>query len=270
MKRWFVVGALLLIALALFLWWQNTDDPNVLYEELLTEELKEEINAALIKQYDTEVNWKYKKHPCLGTINGCTIVQTPGTMPMMTAHGVLEIAGYIFEQWGSFDLYAYRNGEACQLQEAYEEGWLTKEQIEVIHRKSHEYYAMETTEKRETAGELDIYGEPFSEPLKQEISVAFSTQYGTDIDWDDPYTFYGMRKGCAIFMTAEQKADSAYCMQLICRFPFEWRYPFNLYAYRDGEVCLLEEACEREWLGLNDISLMRERNVAYYVALYNS
>ena len=59
-------------------------------------------------------------------------------------------------------------------------------------------------------------------------------------------------------------------MKIIANFPYEWHYPFELYVYHDGEVCTLEEACEREWLTLTDISVMRERNVEYYVAVNNS
>ena len=66
MKKWFVFGALLIIALALSIWWQNTNDPNVLYNKVLSEEFKAEVNDALIEQCATEVNakvnWEYEDH----------------------------------------------------------------------------------------------------------------------------------------------------------------------------------------------------------------
>ncbi len=270
MKRWFVLNALLLIALALFLWWQNANDPNILYEEPLTVELKEEINHALIMQCDTKVNWEYAKNAYYGTINGCSIVRTPGKMDMMTIVGRMEIAGYMFEWWGSFGLHAYRDGGACELKEAYEKGWLTKEQIEVIHAKSHEYYAEKIRTVREAAGDTYINADPLSEQMEEEISGAFLTQHDIAVDWDYAYTFYGMISGCTIIMTTEQESAPKYCMQLISRCPFEWRTPFCLYAYRDGEVCALEKAYDKGWLTVSDIELIRERNVQYYAALYHS
>ena len=56
-------------------------------------------------------------------------------------HGHIEIAGYVFESPNAIGLYAYRDGEVCELKEAYEKGWLTKEHIEIIHERHLEIYA---------------------------------------------------------------------------------------------------------------------------------
>lgn len=141
MKKYIGIVLLLVIALALFFWWQNTNDPNVLYNDPLSDEMKTTIQNKVVLKYDTSVQWRGtgSNEPYYGTINDCIVVQTslPDVMwPAVLYNVKLEIAGYTFRgSYPDFNLCVYCDGEVCLLDEAYENGWLTKEQIGKIYEK---------------------------------------------------------------------------------------------------------------------------------------
>ena len=126
-------------------------DPNTLYEEVLTEEVKTKIKDKIVLKYDTVISWHiydmaYEQpayeYPYYGTINGCVIFrQTLAGMNDAPRRTLLEVADYTFEWSKAYDFYVYRNEEVLNLKEAYEAGWLTKEQIGVLHEKHSGYYA---------------------------------------------------------------------------------------------------------------------------------
>ena len=127
-------------------------DPNVLYEETLTEEVKTKIKNKVVLKYDTVVSWhlydtahEYPSYnyPYYGTVNGCVIVrQSLAGMNDAPGRTLLEVADYTFEWCEAFDFYVYRDGEVFTLQEAYESNWLTKEQVGAIHEKHSGFYAL--------------------------------------------------------------------------------------------------------------------------------
>lgn len=250
-------------------------DPNVLYQDPLSEERKEEINKVLKIGLDY-VDPFYGS--CVyGTINDCVIIREPADIDMGPTKGYFEVAGYMFQWSSDFGFLVYRDGEVSRLKEAYEKGWLTEKQIEVIHAESHKRYANRIRLTTETDfyphnyySDRYLYRDPLSESLKKMVSEAFLTQCGIAVDWDYDYTFYGTINGYAILMAVDQAAEPAYCAKWIGKYPFEWVAPFTLYAYQDGKVYELQEAFDKEYLDEWNIYFIRERNIQYYAALYHS
>lgn len=142
MKRSLVLFVLLTVVLTLFAGCQTAKDPNVLYNEPLSEELKEEISYELLTEHDIKIEWGFVD-PYYGTINDyiVLIIHPNFNGGVITVEWQQEIADYIFK-WGEpiGGFYVYRNGDTCELGEAYEKGWLTKEQIGKIHERHLEYY----------------------------------------------------------------------------------------------------------------------------------
>lgn len=273
MKKLFAFLILLTMMLTLFSGCKEVRDPDLIYKVPLSEEMKEEINDVIKVNLDY-VNY-YEGSSYYGMINDCVIIRDSTYIDMgVVVYGRYEIAGYLFEWIHEFTILVYRDGESCTLQEAYEKGWLTKKQVEVIHTQNHRRYA----ERIRLIRAIDSYisypeKEPLSEQKKQEISGAFLKRYNTALDWNNAYTFYGTLNygtvnNCAILMTVEQEAEPAYCLQKIAHTPFEWLAPFKLYAYCDGEVCELQEAYDKGWFNRHHIELIRERNIQNYVAIY--
>ena len=151
MKKAIVFFALAVVVLMLFSGCQTPRDPNVLFEDTPSEDQQQKINHALVLQCDIVVNWylyedgaEYPSYwyPYYGTINNCAIVRENHTeIAEIPYERTFEIAGYTFNWMYRFDLFAYRDGEACKLEEAYEKGWMTKKQIGIIHEKHQELYA---------------------------------------------------------------------------------------------------------------------------------
>ena len=141
MKKAILVIVLLSMGFTLFAGCRISRNSNVLYNDPLSDEMKTTIKNKVVLKYDTSVQWHGagSDEPYYGTINDCIVVQTslPNVMwPAVVYNVKLEIAGYTFRGiYPDFNLCVYRDGEVCLLEEAYENGWLTKEQIGKIYEK---------------------------------------------------------------------------------------------------------------------------------------
>ena len=143
MKRFFALLVITIMLLSCFTGCKVFYGPNNLYRESLSDEVKTKIRTkVLLLEYDDLIYWD-GTDPYYGTINDCIIVRVLpyGQMFVPEQRGHIEIAGYNFETPKPIRLYAYRDDEACELKEAYERGWLTKEHIEEIYERHNEIYA---------------------------------------------------------------------------------------------------------------------------------
>lgn len=142
LKRWLPSIIFLSVALVIVICCQFAD-PNVLWQLPLSEADKQHLSHALVLQCDDVINWNISEawggEPYYGTINDCTIFRTDHPSIWDTERGRLEVAGYIFYWIDPFRLYAYRDGEVCLLEKAYEKGWLTKEHIGRIHEEHEDF-----------------------------------------------------------------------------------------------------------------------------------
>ncbi len=134
---------ILALVVSLFAGCQEPYDPDKLYTDPPSQEVCKEIHSTfmdrgmiIFRYNDIGVNydWFY------GTINGC-IVAFYDSSDMAIYFPGWEIAGYTFEYGSPFEIYVYRDGEVCLLQEAYEKGWLTKIQIGKIYERHNELFA---------------------------------------------------------------------------------------------------------------------------------
>ena len=148
-KRWIPAILVLVMAVSIFIYCKATDD-NVLWYVPLSDEAKEQLDNAFLLQSNDSFCWESPVaygDPYYGSINGCMILKTDQVAVGMEI-GRIEIADHIFYWDGPFRLYAYREGEFCLLEEAYERGWLTEEHIEKIYREHQERIALWTEEKQ--------------------------------------------------------------------------------------------------------------------------
>ena len=274
MKKWFVFGALLLIALAVFFWWQNTNDPNVLYEDTLSNQFKGEISAAFLDKYGSEFYWGVK--PDIGTINGCTVLAVRDGFETDIERHSITIADFEFRVSA---LFAYRSGEVCRLQEAYENGWLTKEHIGLIHAKYQEieknwdiYYQewLEQKEAEKNSPEASvIYRKELTEEEKQNIRTLVLEKYNEIVRWGyvDPY--YGTINNYSVVVVHPRKmSDEGAWIQQIAGCTFEWDSPIGIYVYYHAKynlsfVYTLQAAYENGLLTEKQIGEIYKRHLEY-------
>lgn len=138
MKKAILMIVLLGIISVLLAGCHATQKSNILYDDPLSEEIKQNISYALLMQCDVKMTWN-ESDLYYGTINNCIVFRF-GPEACLDVLSHTEIAGYRFNWFYTpLRFYAYRDGEVCELSEAYEQGWLTKEQIGKIHEK-HELF----------------------------------------------------------------------------------------------------------------------------------
>ena len=137
MKRITSLCAVVVVLLLVLSGCQMFLDSDSLYRERLSDEEKTKIYNRILIDYNDFIYWENvsgeSTEPYYGTINGCIILQAIRVEQLSFGPACIEIAGYTFKTHQPIGLYAYRNGEASTLQEAYEKGWLTKEQIGKIY-----------------------------------------------------------------------------------------------------------------------------------------
>lgn len=148
-KRWIPTVLFVTVALSIFIYCKVTDD-NTLWYVPLSDEAKQQLDQEFFLQSSGRFHWESPVaygDPYYGSINGCIILKTDQVSVGMEI-GRIEVADYIFYWDGPFRLYAYREGEFCLLEEAYERGWLTEAHIEKIYHEHQERIALWTDEKQ--------------------------------------------------------------------------------------------------------------------------
>ena len=108
-------------------------DPDVLSLTPPSKEVLKELSDAFTN--NGLANWleNYPDH-CggswiYGTINGCIVVFIEG---QLHAEWEIYVADCEFVYGSSFLIEVYKDGEVCELKDAYEKGWLTKDHIKQL------------------------------------------------------------------------------------------------------------------------------------------
>lgn len=279
MKRLITFFVLSAVMLTLFAGCESPSDPNVLYEDPLSNKLKKEISTAFSEKYGFEFDWDCVK-PDIGTINGCTVVVIRSeSMAEIELHKVV-ISDFEFRNSGPLFLYAYRNGEVCYLREAYEKGWLTKEHIGLLHAKYEEIqqnwsvYYLEWIEAQKEAHNNSsdanlLYKKALTEEEKENIRALILKKFDEIVRWGyvDPY--YGTINNYSVVIVHPRKtSDGEAWFQEIAGYTFEWDSPIGLYVYYHdkysiGVVYTLQEAYEEGWLTESQIGMIHERHEQY-------
>ena len=146
MKKVFAILIILAMSLSFFAGCQSANpdatqptgsiDPNVLSVVPLTAEVRKEIHDVLLGVGENVVLSENPKEGdgYYGIINECIVVR--GNDGVIDVNSCIRVADCTFVNGTSFRIFVYRDGEICELQEAYDEGWLTEEhiqQLEVRH-----------------------------------------------------------------------------------------------------------------------------------------
>lgn len=175
----------------------NPMDPDVLYEETLTEEVKTKIKNKVVLKYDVIVNWNIYtvshaypayEYPYYGTINSCVIIrQSHAGMNDAPRRHLLEVAGYAFEWCEAYEFYVYRDEMVYNLAEAYEAGWLTQAQIGKIHEKHSAYYAqwLEAHPNYNNTFDVGAYLSAYENNIYQSLYQLDGESYGRIISSSD-------------------------------------------------------------------------------------
>lgn len=277
MRKAFLIIALLALVLSLFAGCQAPRDPNVLYDDPPSNMLKIEISTAYTEKYGSEFDWDCAK-PDIGTINGCTVIVVRGWSADMPMYRLI-IADHEFWYSGPLSLFAYRNGEICHLQEAYENGWLTKEQIGLLHAKYEKiqenwgvYYEEWLTQKEEYEDSSDvnlIYKRTLTDEEKENIRALVLEKYDEIVRWGyvDPY--YGTINDYSVVIAHPRKSfEDEVWRQEIAGCTFEWDSPIGLYVYYHDKynlsfVYTLQAAYEKGLLTEKQIGAIHERHEQY-------
>ena len=95
----------------------------------LTAEVRKEIHDVLLDMGENVVLSEKPKEGdgYYGIINECIVVR--GNDGTLDVESCISVAGCAFVNGAPFRIFVIRDGEICEIQEAYEKGWLDEEHI---------------------------------------------------------------------------------------------------------------------------------------------
>lgn len=265
MKKAFVSFILFAVVVSLFAGCRSVD--LTLSFEPLSDEAKALIDDKVSADQERRVDWEGTgwNEPYYGTINGFAIVQASRGY-LVNNTGYTGVAGYGFKAEGYFfELYAYRDGKVYTLFEVYKNGWLTKEQIGIIHERHQQIHEAWFQDVASWPSDLDpdyYYPDTFPDAKKEELTALLLTKYSREIDWDSACKYTGVINGFDVFMIVNYGtvAGTIYCTLEVADCKFQWDDPFMIYLYRDKEIYKLEEVYEKGWLRKEHVEQIHEEH----------
>ena len=206
-----------------------------------------------------------------GDFNGYTIIFRYYTS-MITSDGLRVIAGYEFRHPEQFQIYAYKDGEFHALEDAYQNGWLTDEQIEEIYnihwykyqKKIHpSFYA--NYESLKGVQEPASYVPPVDKEYLKEVESRWLEEFGYEINWMDIERrhydgagFHGVISQCFVISLETDDIEQSNTLFTIGEYDFINPNNFVILCYREGEFYTLKEACDNGWLKNSDLEIIWE------------
>ena len=97
----------------------------------LDAKLQKKVEAAWWEAKNCELGWTVKRGPrYYGSYNGAVVIFVEG---MTGAEQIIGVDGVMIKHNCGFAMYVYKDGEILKdIKEAYEKGWLTKENVQTI------------------------------------------------------------------------------------------------------------------------------------------
>ena len=243
---------------------------------VLSDEKLAELNSAYMKQYGhkftisppppdiSEVKGGDQFHGiyCYGNFDGSIVIFSPGMLAVVTSK---EIAGHIFSYGSSFSLTCYHDGVFYPLEEAYEKGLISADEIGIAaerHRAVMEYNHFSSSYY------MAIYQMKFYDISQVDgIEKAFKDK-GIPFEWfdiknsehyrSDAIRIYGTFNGCSILL--QMKPNTEGKTTVVAESYFHSETELNLWAYYDGVLYSLEEAYEKGYLTQRNIGVAAARH----------
>lgn len=172
-----------------------------------------------------------------GTYDGYDVIYLPTFDAAMTQK---QIGNAVFENRYTFELYAYREGQFYDLQQAYEEGWLTDvmlQQIAQIHAQFQDVL-FPTLDEDVLSGDVAA-----------RMKAAFLRQYVKEDGWSEKdltVISYGEYDGAYVaFISGIFDYTQALTSEKVGNLTFHYHTGQKLLVFFDDELMQLPEAYER-------------------------
>ncbi len=243
----------------------------------LDRETREELEEAHLNQYGYELSLEFSHSDpgerlgttCYGVFEDCIVIFYPTQLTVITEK---NIAGSRFSHGSSFVLLGYHDGVFYPLEEAYEKGFITKEEVAAAaecERKIGRYNGLlATLHKAELSLQLP------EEATKEKIEDAFR-QKGISLPWMDlrdesnftteHLRSYGDLDGCTVLVQVDPQGEGR-TISIADRY-YHSRSELTLWGYYKGVLYPLEEAYEKGYISQFNVGVAscRHSDVENYV-----
>ena len=209
---------------------------------------------------------------CYGNFDSCIVVFSP---TVMQAIGTSVVAGEVFTYSTLFNLWGYHDGVFYNLSEAYEKGFITKEEVREAaerHRAIGRYNALCTTYEKAKNAVKNLDGETI-DSIDNALKVNGVTAEWLDLDKKTMFTAshlrsYGDYNGCIVLLLTTQNPDDN--VKTIADRTFESSgVGISLWGYYEGALYDLQDAYEKGFISQHDIGVAaaRHNDVERYIEM---
>lgn len=123
---------------------------------------------------------------CYGHFDGCIVVFSPTNLTVVSS---VTVAGEVFSYGSSFILEAYHDGVFYPLSEAYEKGFVTKEEVALVaerHRTIMRYNGLAVSSEKPAEFKLEMPSEELQQRFVKEYLAYQHALYPTHYDLENP------------------------------------------------------------------------------------
>ena len=184
---------------------------------------------------------------CYGHFDGCIVVFSPTNLTVVSS---VTVAGEVFSYGSSFILEAYHDGVFYPLSEAYEKGFVTKEEVALVaerHRTIMRYNGLAVSSEKPAEFKLEMP----SEELLRQIEQDFSS--GEDVY--NVKNYYGNYNGSIPVMFLMPENGAIRSVEVAGSY-IHYNGGNSIWVWKDGDFYSLDEAYELKLLTKDDIAMI--------------
>ena len=198
----------------------------------LPEDVRAEVEAAYVKHFGLRSfpGWLetggYVHY--YGTFNRCVVMFHSSMLTMVEKR---DIAGYVFSDGNQFTLLAYKDGELLDLEDAYAEGWMTKEDIGEIYQRH-----------------LEMKDQDSKEILMNAMRKLYAKQFGADEKDLSMQIIDQFRSAYAVLVTdpsGKLMMGGHITEETVCGLKFAYCSEQKMFIYSGGTFYSLTEGAEQ-------------------------
>ena len=167
------------------------------HPELPSKAVQEEILSALNQEHNHNIYKSFDQFEYYGEFNGCHVLTFWG----QTCWGqTITVADYDFRRSSGFSIWVHKDGEIKRINDAYNSGWLTKDDIAYLSN-YHKYAGLPVSERT-----IPVNTQPNLKPgeLDKETRAQFDylfhdNYFRSDLPFPDKILHYGNYDGAIVF-----------------------------------------------------------------------
>ena len=226
-------------------------------DEAMATQIADDFNTYM-SENDQGSSVTYRAGSCYGIFDGYVVLDFEGGVVSTTVAD--EVAGIIFYLWEGREIWTWKDGTILTLQQAYDQGALTVEQIKAVYDARNNGHI-----------QTDEAGNPtmqFRQNIAEDLENFFYRMhpnkelYSPHVNYQAP-AYCKIIDECAVVLDFGELTSQAYSSETVAGVTFYYTTGAQMSVWKDGEFYSLQEAYDQELLTKTDLKRLAKENNAW-------